>query len=297
MAGWSLDGKVVLITGGAAGIGAATAQELARRGARCVLADLDSDGLARTASAIGGDPLTVELDVTDLAACERAVAAAVERHGGLDAVWANAGIASFGSVLLTDPEAWRRTIDVNVTGAFNTVRAALPPVLARRGYVAVSASVASFAHPPFMSAYTATKAGVEAFADALRNEVAHLGVDVATIHPSWIATPMVGEGESEIDAFAHLKGALSFPLSKTYPVERAAKDIAKGFERRSRRICTPGWVRGLAMGRAALTTRAAERDMRKVAPEVDRIFAEEVAREGADGASASERVRDQVPGA
>lgn len=297
MARWSLDGKVVLITGGAGGIGAATAGQLARRGALCVLADLDPEGMARTASAIGGDPLTVELDVTDLGSCERAVAAATERHGGLDAVWANAGIASFGSVRLTDPAAWKRTIDVNLTGAFNTVRAGLPPVIERQGYVAVTASVASFAHPPFVSAYTATKAGVEAFFDALRIEVAHLGVDVATIHPSWIATPMTEEGEAEMEAFNRLKGSLPFPLSKTYPVERAAKDIAKGFERRKRRICTPRWVRGLVVGRAALTTRAGERDFRKVAPEVDRLFAEEVAQAGAGGASASDRVREQVPSA
>ena len=297
MARWSLDGKVVLITGGAAGIGAATARELAGRGAIPVLADLDPEGLARTAASIGGDPLTVEVDVTDVASCEAAVAATVERHGGIDAVWANAGIASFGSVALTDPEAWKRTIDVNVTGAFNTVRAALPSVIERQGYVAVSASVASFAHAPFMSAYSATKAGVEAFANALRLEVAHHGVQVATIHPSWIKTPMVVEGENELSAFDCLKGSLNYPLSKTYPVERAAKDIADGFERRKRRICTPGWVRGLAIGRAALTTRVAERDFRNIAPEVERLYEADVAKEGAAGASVSERVKEQVPDA
>jgi len=297
MARWALDGKVILITGGAVGIGAATAHELARRGAVPVLADLDSEGLTRTAAAIGGDPLTVEVDVTDLRSCEAAVTAAVERHGGIDAVWANAGIASFGSVALTDPDAWRRTIDVNVAGAFNTVRAALPSVIERKGYVAVSASVASFAHAPFMSAYSASKAGIEAFANALRLEVAHHGVEVATIHPSWIKTPMVVEGESELNAFDHLKGSLNYPLSKTYPLERAVKDIANGFERRKRRICTPRWVRGLAMGRALLTTRVAERDFRKIAPEIERLHADEVAREGATAASVSERVKEQVPNA
>ena len=225
------------------------------------------------------------------------MAAAVERHGGLDAVWANAGIASFGSVLLIDVDAWKRTIDVNVTGTFNTVRAALPSVIERKGYVAVTASVASFAHAPFMSAYTATKAGVEAFFDALRIEVAHLGVDVATIHPSWIATPMTEESEADMQAFNRLKGSLPFPLGKTYPVERAAKDIAKGFEGRKRRICTPGWVRGLAIARAALTTRAAERDFRKIAPEVERLYEADVAKEGAAAASVSERVKEQVPNA
>ncbi len=297
MGAWSLPGKVILITGAAGGIGAATALELGRRGAHCVLADLDREGLARTASSVGGEPLTVELDVTDREACVRATREAVQRHGGLDSVWANAGIASVGPVLQTDPNAWRRTIDVNLVGAYNTVSAALPAVAKRSGYVAVTASLATFAHPPGMSAYAATKSGVEAFCNSLRMEVAHLGVDVATIHPAWIATRMVEDADAELDAFGALRASLTFPLNKTYPVERAARDIARGFERRSRRICTPSWVRGVHAARAALTTRLAERDFRRVAPEIDRVFAEEVAREGAERASASKRVRDQVPGA
>ena len=186
---------------------------------------------------------------------------------------------------------------MNLIGAYNTVRAALPAVTERSGYVAVTASLATFAHPPGMSAYAATKSGVEAFCNSLRMEVAHLGVDVATIHPAWIATRWWRRRTPSSMPSASLRASLAFPLSKTYPVERAARDIARGFERRSRRICTPSWVRGVHAARAALTTRLAERDFRRVAPEIDRVFAEEVAREGAERASASERVRDQVPGA
>jgi NAD(P)-dependent dehydrogenase (short-subunit alcohol dehydrogenase family) len=294
VADWSLAGKVFLITGGAGGIGAAGAGELTRRGAVVVLADLDPEGLARTAAEIGGDPLTVEVDVTDLSSCEAAVAAAVGRHGRVDAVWANAGIASFGSAPLTDPAAWKRTVDVNLTGAFNTVRAALPAIVESSGYVAITASLASFAAPPLMSAYAASKAGVEAFANSLRMEVAHLGVDVCTIHPTWIATRMVSETARDLEAYNRLRAGLPWPLNKTYPVERAASDIAKGFARRRRRIVSPGWVRALVVGRAALTTRAAERDFRKAAPEAMRLYEEQVAREGAAEASASARVREQV---
>ena len=151
--------KVVLITGGARGIGAATARELAARGWTTVLADIDPEGDA------------IPLDVRDAAGCERAVETVLERHGQLDAVWANAGVASFGPLLLTDPEAWTRTVEVNLIGAFRTVRAALPAVIAARGYVAVTASLASFAHAPGMSAYAASKAGVEAMSNALRIEL------------------------------------------------------------------------------------------------------------------------------
>jgi NAD(P)-dependent dehydrogenase (short-subunit alcohol dehydrogenase family) len=294
MAEWSLQDKVVFITGAAGGIGSETAGELTRRGARCVLADLDMESLKRTAGVIGGDPLTLELDVTDLAGCERAVAEAVDRHGRLDAVWANAGIATFGPLLHTEPAAWRRTIDVNLVGAFHTVRAALPSVIAQKGYVAVTASLATYAHAPGMSAYAATKAGVEAMCNALRIEVAHLGVDVATIHPTWIATRMVTDLDDEVRAWARLRKAMNPPFRKTYPPQRAAQDIARGFERRASRICSPGFVRVAHVLRPALTTRAFDWNLRAAAPEIERLFVEQAAQGGAERASTTDRVRPQA---
>ena len=115
--------------GAGSGIGAAGAMELARRGAIPELLDCDADTLEATAALIGRDTLVQRCDVTDAAACEAAVAAVLSRHGRLDAVWANAGIASFGPLAHTDPQAWQRVIDVNVMGVFNTVRAALPAIL------------------------------------------------------------------------------------------------------------------------------------------------------------------------
>jgi NAD(P)-dependent dehydrogenase (short-subunit alcohol dehydrogenase family) len=275
--------KVVLITGGARGIGAATARELAARGWTAVLADIDASGD------------TIPLDVRDAAACDRAVETVLERHGRLDAVWANAGIASFGPLALTDPDAWVQTIEVNLIGAFRTVRAALPAVIAGRGYVAVTASLASFAHAPAMSAYAASKSGVEAMCNALRIELAPHGVAVGTIHPTWIDTDMVREGQTEHLAYRHLRAALRPPFSKTYPVERAARDIADGFDRRARRICTPGFVRIAHVLRAALTTRPFERDLVRAAPDIERLFAEQAAELGRLGASVSERTATRLP--
>ena len=294
MSAWSLNGKVVLVTGGARGIGAATAAELARRGAIPVLADLDVDALASTAAAIAPTPLTIELDVTDLSASEAAVERVLEEHGRLDIAWANAGIASGGPVQLTDPNAWRRTIEVNLIGAYYTVRAALPAVIAQRGYVAVTASLASFAHAPGMSAYCATKAGVEAMANSLRAEVAHHGVDVATIHPTWIDTDMVREADQESRVFEVVRGALRPPFKKTYPVERAATDIVTGFERRRRRICVPTFVYAAHALRPLLTTPLLEHDSFAVAPELERRFEEDVEQRGAEAASTSERIAAQV---
>ena len=294
MSAWSLNEKVVLITGGARGIGAATAAELSRRGAIPVLADLDVDALARAAATITPAPLTIELDVTDLSACEAAVERVLEEHGRLDIAWANAGIASGGPIQLTDPVAWRRTIDVNLIGAYYTVRAALAAVIAQRGYVAVTASLASFAHAPGMSAYCATKAGVEAMCNSLRSEVAHHGVDVATIHPTWIDTDMVREADVQSRAFEAIRGALRPPFKKTYPVERAATDIVSGFERRRRRICVPQFVVIAHALRPLLTTRLFERDQLAVAPELERAFSEDIAARGAAAASVSERIAGQV---
>jgi NAD(P)-dependent dehydrogenase (short-subunit alcohol dehydrogenase family) len=291
---WTLSGKVILVTGGARGIGAGTAAELARRGARLVLADLDPGPMADTARRITPQPLTIELDVTDMVACEAAVQQVLSEHGRLDVAWANAGIASFGPLGLTAPSAWRRTVEVNLLGAYNTLRAALPAVCEQRGYLAVTASLASFAHAPGLSAYAASKAGVEAMCNSLRTEVAHLGVDVATIHPSWIDTDMVREGDEAQRSFQRLREAMKEPFKRTYPLERAVSDIVTGFEARKRRICSPRFAVIAHWLRPLLATTAFERDQRAAAPEITRLFEEELAERGAEAASTSERVAEQL---
>jgi NAD(P)-dependent dehydrogenase (short-subunit alcohol dehydrogenase family) len=277
---WDLTDKVVLITGGARGIGAATAAELARRGAVPVLADVDETALRGAADRIGGGVQTIVLDVTDYAGCEQAVAATVARHGHLDVVWANAGIAAEAPAELTEPDVWARVVQVNLIGAFNTVRAALPAVIEARGHVAITASLASLAHPPGLSAYTASKAGVEAFGDALRIEVAHQGVTVGVLHPTWIATDMVQEADAESAAFRRLRESMRSPMSKTYPVEAIVGPIADAFAARSARVFLPGWVRGAHLLRAVVNTPAVLRDQLRAAPEMRALFVEQAAKDG-----------------
>ena len=125
MDGWAFDGKVIFITGGARGIGAATGRELSRRGASVVLADLDTSALEQTAASYDTAPLTIELDVTDIDACKAAVEQVLDERGRLDVVWANAGIGAGGPMQLAAPDAWRRTIEVNLLGAYYTVYACL----------------------------------------------------------------------------------------------------------------------------------------------------------------------------
>jgi NAD(P)-dependent dehydrogenase (short-subunit alcohol dehydrogenase family) len=239
-------------------------------------------------------PPVLELDVTDASACEAAVARVREECGRIDVIWANAGIAPVGPLGLIDPAAWRRTIEVNLLGAYYTVRAALPAVIEQRGYVAVTASLASFVHGPQMSAYSATKAGLEALANSLRTEVAHHGVDVGTIHPTWIDTDMVREFDEQ-PYFQILRSSLRWPFKRTYPVDRAVKDIVRGFERRRRRICSPPFVYALHALRPMMTTRLFERDQLAVAPEMERAFQQKLAEWGVERTSVSDRTAGQLP--
>ncbi|MGH3969825.1 MAG: SDR family oxidoreductase, partial [Mycobacterium sp.] len=188
----SVNSHVVFITGGGHGIGAEVARRLHAKGAKLVLTDLDETALGALAAELGDDRvLTVVADVRDLPAMQAAAEQAVQRFGGIDVVLANAGIASYGSVLAVDPEAFKRVIDVNLLGVFHTVRATLPAVIERRGYVLIVSSLAAFAAAPGMVPYAASKAGVEHLANALRLEVAHHGVAVGSAHMSWIDTALV----------------------------------------------------------------------------------------------------------
>src|SRR5215218_5129596 len=119
-----LDGKVAVITGGASGLGEATVERFAQEGARVVVADLDGEAAAALAARVDG--LGVAVDVGDPRQTEAMAAAAIDAFGGIDVVFANAGIPGEGSAHDMDLEAWDRVIRVNLTGVFLTVRAALP---------------------------------------------------------------------------------------------------------------------------------------------------------------------------
>lgn len=277
----TLTGKVALITGAARGIGAETAKGLSARGVRLVLTDVDRDALDEVVSAVGEEnAVGVVADVCDLESMESAVAQGVERFGGIDLVVANAGIASYGSVLNVDPATFRRVIDVNINGVFHTVRAALPSVIERKGYILVVSSLAAFAPAPGLAAYNATKAGVEHFASALRLEVKHLGVDVGSAHMSWIDTPLVQDAKSDSSGFRQLVESLPGPLSRTTDVDTCVAAFITGLEQRSRRVYVPRWVRTLHLARTVITTRLGEGSTLKQAPQVLAKMDEEVARLG-----------------
>lgn len=265
----SVNGKVVLITGGANGIGAEVARGLHDKGAKLVLTDLDEILLKDVATRLGEDRvLSVVADVRDLPAMQSAVDKGIERFGGIDVVVANAGIAVYGSVLNMDPAAFKTTLDVNALGVFYTVKAALPSIVERRGYVLVVSSAAAYAAVPGASSYSMSKAGVEHFANSLRLEVAHLGVDVGSAHMMWIDTPLVRESKADLASFREMVNNLPGPLSKTTSVEKCGEAFVKGIEGRKRQVNCPGWVGLMRWLKPLMATRIGESTTLKSVPQL-----------------------------
>jgi NAD(P)-dependent dehydrogenase (short-subunit alcohol dehydrogenase family) len=245
MASFPLPGKVALITGGARGIGFETARALLARGASVVIADLDKEP-AEAAAAQLHDTRAFGLtaDVTDRAAMQRAVAATVERFGGLDVVVANAGIVSrVATFRAMSAESFERVLDVNLMGVWRTVEAALPEIVRRRGHVVVISSIYAFINGVGVAPYAMSKAAVEQFGRALRVELAQHGASASVAYFGFIDTEMVHRA---IDADPLADEMLAtFPkvLHKRLPPAKAGEAIVRGIERRSPRIIRPRrWI-------------------------------------------------------
>lgn len=280
-------GRTAFITGASRGIGAGIARELADRGWNVALTGIEPDELAWLAKEIGSSAAWFLADVTSQDDLDKAVASTLDHFGRIDAVVANAGIASFGTVRVTDPDAFAKTIDINLTGAFRTVRAALPAIIESKGYALVIASVASFAPMAGLAAYAASKSGVESFSSALAAEVAGHGVAVGCAHPSWIDTDMVRDAEADLRSFRDMRATLPWPLHATTTLDECSRIIADGIEKRRRRIYVPGSVRLLYWTRALLQSGPTLAFLGKMAAPIVSEVEEEVR---TLGRSVSERV-------
>ncbi|MFH9610636.1 SDR family oxidoreductase [Streptomyces sp. NPDC017448] len=259
-----LEGRVAVVTGAARGIGEALARSLSEAGMRVALLGRERATLREAAEALPGPTLCVECDVTDRAALAEAARSVEAGLGPASVVVANAGIAVSGPFDRTDADLWQRVIDVNLTGSADTARAFLPHLTATRGYFLQIASTAAFGAAPMMSAYCASKAGVESFALALRGEVEPDGVQVGVAYLHWTGTDML-TGIDDHPVLAALRRNQPRPARRVHSSGQVAQWLTRGITRRAPQIYAPPWLRWCQPLRPvfpALVAWAARRELR-----------------------------------
>ncbi len=185
--------KVALITGGASGIGAATARLIARDGGSVMLADLGEQGGADMVAELGAERAAFRAcDVADIEQVDALVAATMERFGRIDILFNNAGVTGMGSTTDTDPDLWRRVLEVDLFSVFYCCRAAIPHMLATGGGAIVNTASTSGMFGDFgMSSYNAAKGGLINYSRNLALDYATAGIRVNVICPGVTDTPMV----------------------------------------------------------------------------------------------------------
>lgn len=192
-----LEGKVAIVTGAASGIGQATAIELAGRGARVVCGDVNEEGLAETLATItsaGGTAVSARCDVTSDEDVSAFVALAVSEYGELNVAVNVAGIGGFRHTHETDMAHWSRFIDINLSGTFRVILAALPHLLEKKGNAIINvASQAAMKAHPYAAAYCASKGGVLMLSKALALEYGAKGLRVNSVCPGGIKTPILSD--------------------------------------------------------------------------------------------------------
>ena len=197
-----MTGKVAMVTGGSRGIGYAIARALVQAGAQVAITATSDATLRKAADDLGAGNsavLPIKADVRRYAEMEAAIETAVRRFGGIDALVNNAGIGVFRSVADMSVEDWQRVIDTNITGVFNSCRAALPHLRARGGWI-INISSLSGKHPfAEAAAYCASKAALNAFSEALMQEVRHEGIRVACVLPGSVRTEFSGRSSGNDD--------------------------------------------------------------------------------------------------
>ena len=208
---------VAIITGAGRGIGRATAVELARRGYSVVVAARGAQDLTETARLAGPSALAVPTDVTNPDQVGALVDRTLDRHGRIDAVVNNAGLAPVRSVAEMSPAEWREVIETNLSAAFYLTRAAWPAFERQRGGVVVNVSSAAARDPfPGFAAYGAAKAGLNLFALSAAREGERIGVRVHTVAPSAVETAM----------FRKLMSPQEYPEDQTLDPAEVARMIA-----------------------------------------------------------------------
>ncbi len=226
-----LEGRRIIITGGAAGIGLSTARALLREGAAVALLDLDgaaAEASARSLASDGGRAFGFGCDVTEAASVDRAAGAAREALGGIDGLFNNAGIADFGSVHNSTPESWQRIWAVNVTGSMLMSRAVLPEMIAaQRGAIVNVGSVAGLVGIPGMAAYCAAKGAIVNLTRQMAAEYAKNGIRVNCVCPGTVGETAMGRQllSSDTSEAAMVKRLAKYPIGRFGKPEELAEAV------------------------------------------------------------------------
>ena len=194
-----------LVTGGSKGIGLAIAEALVKRGAGVVITARNASELEAAAAQLnslgGGKAVAVVADARDYASLEAAVQASVTHFGGLDVLIANAGVGIFKPVQDLSLEDWDAVIDTNLTGVFYSVKASVPELAKRKGYIINLSSLAGKNPFKLGAAYNASKFGLNGFTEAIMLDLRPLGIKVSQVMPGSVATYFGGHTPSEADAW------------------------------------------------------------------------------------------------
>ncbi|HEY3819893.1 MAG TPA: SDR family oxidoreductase [Polyangiaceae bacterium] len=245
-------GKVVIVTGGASGIGAALAKEMARAGAQVVLADRQVELAEKVGSSIraeGGRATAVELDVRSLPAMTAVVDATVAQLGRVDYFFNNAGIGVGGEMDAYDARDWDDVFDVNLRGVAYGIQAVYPRMIAQgSGHIVNTASVAGLVAAPADGSYTATKHAVVGLSKALRIEAKRHGVRVSVLCPGVIRTPILTGGKfGRVNVPGLTEDAVLAMWARLQPmdVEVFARKAARAVARNEAIIVIPRWWKAL----------------------------------------------------
>jgi NAD(P)-dependent dehydrogenase (short-subunit alcohol dehydrogenase family) len=271
---YDLNKKVVLITGAAGGIGAATARQLFARGASLVLTDVQQSAVDDLAQEFAQElgtlrVLPLALDVTDADATKAVVRKTVEKFGRLDVALANAGISwrgTPGTIMCCDEQEFERIVEVDLLGVWRTIRAALPEVVRNEGQILVTSSVYSFLNGVANAPYAASKAAVEMLTRSLQVELGGSKATASVVYPGWTATAIakVAFGGNELATRMNETVLPNF-LRRPIQPEQMAKAIVRGIESRSTRIIAPARWAPISLLRGmfnAMTDRTLRRNVR-----------------------------------
>jgi len=195
--------KTAYITGGSKGIGLGIAEVLLDNGYKVAITGRSADALASASESLAGkgELLTIQSDVRNLADEEAAIAQVLAKWGSLDVCIANAGVGHFSSIDEMTAEDWSRTIDINLTGVFNSVKASIPALKESKGYIITIASLAGTNFFQKGAAYNASKFGLVGFSQAIMLDLRPYEVKVSTIMPGSVSTYFNGHTPSDADAW------------------------------------------------------------------------------------------------